>query len=348
MGANCPNFAESFSKRWLKRWRKKGRETRGSAQVGTGFFEVGIQTIDLFLFEFFIEGGVDAQRDRDVLVAHLIAGGHDVHAGEVHQGAEGVAELVRGKGVDEHGQAAWAVFVLLAVVAVLDVKVTHVALPQALPALLSHLPAFGVVEHVEAAVLLGAEIIDEDLGDTDDADAGRRLGDLDLFGAEVVALADRDGGVVEVDVRPGEGGGLAAAEAGVEQEHGGSLGGVGRLPDPALLRLGEGVARLRRSPGGGDGLDQRVVHHDLRDGEVIRCLGAAAQIGEGKVGEGRFAVVPAGQRVEHPLKVGRAQIRRRDVHQIAPVGFIGGQPVNAFLADALCLFGRDEIIVQGA
>ena len=204
------------------------------------------------------------------------------------------------------------------------------------------------MEHVEAAVLLGAEIIDEDLGDTDDADAGRRLGDLDLFGAEVVALADRDGGVVEVDVRPGEGGGLAAAEAGVEQEHGGSLGGVGRLPDPALLRLGEGVARLRRSPGGGDGLDQRVVHHDLRDGEVIRCLGAAAQIGEGKVGEGRFAVVPAGQRVEHPLKVGRAQIRRRDVHQIAPVGFIGGQPVNAFLADALCLFGRDEIIVQGA
>jgi len=51
-----------------------------------------------------------------------------------------------------------------------DFRVTHVALPQALPPLLGHLPAFGVVEHVEAAVLLGAEIIDEDLGDTDDAD----------------------------------------------------------------------------------------------------------------------------------------------------------------------------------
>ena len=237
---------------------------------------------------------------------------------------------------------------MLAVVAVLDVQVAHIALPQALPALLSHLLAFGVVEHVEAAVLLGAEIIDEDLGDTDDADAGRRLGDLDLFGAEVVALADRDGGVVEVDVGPGEGGGLAAAEAGVEQEHRGPLGGVVRLPDPALLRLGDGVAGLRRSPGGGDGLDQRVVHHDLRDGEVIRRLGAAAQIGEGKVGEGRLAVVPAGQRVEHLLEVGRAQLRGGNVHQLAPVGFIGGQPVNAFLADALCLFGRDEIIVQGA
>lgn len=330
VGADYPHFVESLSKRWLKRWRKKERETRGSAQVGTGFFEVGIQTIDFFLFEFFIEGGVDAKRDRDVFMSHLVTGGHDVHTGEVHQSAEGVAELVRGEGVDAHGQATRAVFVLLAVVAVLDVKVTHVALPQALPALLSHLPAFGVVEHVEAAVLLGAEIIDEDLGDTDDADAGRRLGDLDLFGAEVVALADRDGGVVEVDVGPGEGGGLAAAEAGVEQEHRGPLGSVGRLTDPALLRLGDGVAGLRRSPGGGDGLDQRVVHHDLRDGEVIRRLGAAAQIGEGKVGEGRLAVVPAGQRVEHPLEVGRAQIRRRDVHQLAPVGFIGGQPVNAF------------------
>ena len=259
-----------------------------------------------------------------------------------------MAELVRGKGVDEHGQAAWPIFVLLAVVAVLDVKVTHVALPQALPPLLGHLPAFGVVEHVEAAVLLGAEIIDEDLGDTDDADAGRRLGDLDLFGAEVVALADRDGGVVEVDVSPGEGGGLAAAEAGVEQEHRSPLGSVGRLTDPALLHLGDGVAGLRCSPGGGDGLDQRIVHHDLRDGEVIRRLGTAAQIGEGKVGEGRLAVVPAGQRVEHLLEVGRAQLRGGDGHQIAPVGFIGGQPVNAFLADALCLFGRDEIIVQGA
>ena len=348
MGADCPNFAESFSKRWLKRWRKKGRETRGSARVGTGSFEVSVQTIDFLFLKFFIEGGVDAKRDGDVLVAHLVAGGHDVHTGEVHQGAEGMAELVRGKGVDAHGQAARAIFILLAVVAVLDVQVAHIALPQALPALLGHLLAFVVVEHVEAAVLLGAEIIDEDLGDADDADAGRRLGDLDLFGAEVVALIDRDGGVVEVDVGPGEGGGLAAAEAGVEQEHGSSLGSVGCLTDPALLRLGDGVAGLRRSPGGGDGLDQRVVHHDLRDGEVIRRLGAAAQVGEGEVGEGRLAVVPAGQRVEHPLKVGRPQLRGGNVHQLAPVGFIGGQPVNAFLADALCLFGRDEIIVQGA
>ena len=38
MGGNYPNFPESFEKRWLKRWRK------------------------------FVEGGVDAQRDRDVLI----------------------------------------------------------------------------------------------------------------------------------------------------------------------------------------------------------------------------------------------------------------------------------------
>lgn len=346
MGGNCPCFRESFSKRWLKRWRKKGRETRGSAQVGTGFFEVGIQTIDLFLFEFFIEGGVDAKRDRDVFMAHLITGGHDVHTGEVHQSAEGVAELVRGEGVDAHGQAARAVFVLLAVVAVLDVQVAHIAFPQALPALLGHLLAFVVVEHVEAAVLLGSKIIDKDFGDADDADAGGGLGDFNFLSAEVVALIDRDGGVVEVDVGPSEGSGLAAAEAGVEQEHGGPLGGVGRLTDPALLLLGEGVARFRRGPGRGDGLDQRVVHHNLRDGEVIRRLGAAAQVGEGEVGEGRLAVMPVGQCIEHLLEVGRTQLRGGNVHQLAPVGLIGGQPVEAFLADTFGLFGCDEVIVQ--
>lgn len=174
-----------------------------------------------------------------------------------------------------------------------------------------------VVEHIETAVLLGAKIIDKNFGDADDADAGRGLGDLDLFSAEVIAFVDRDGGVVEVDVGPSEGSGLAAAEAGVEQEHGGSLSGVGCLTDPALLLFSEGVARLRRSPGGGDGLDQRVVHHDLRDGEVIRGLGAAAQVGEGEVGERRLAVMPVGQVVEHLLEVGRAQLRRRDVHQFA-------------------------------
>ena len=205
-----------------------------------------------------------------------------------------------------------------------------------------------VVEHIEAAILLGAKIIDKNFGDADDADAGRGLGDLDLFSAEVIAFVDRDGGVVEVDVGPSEGGGLAAAEAGVEQERGGSLGGVGCFTDPALLRLGEGVARLWCSPGGGDGLDQRVIHHDLRDGEVIRRLGAAAQVGEGEVGERRLAVMPVGQVVENLLEVGRAQLRRRDVHQLAPVGLIGRQSVNAFLADALCLFGGNEVIVQGA
>ena len=38
VGGNYPNFPESFEKRWLKRWRK------------------------------FVEGDVDAQRDRDVLM----------------------------------------------------------------------------------------------------------------------------------------------------------------------------------------------------------------------------------------------------------------------------------------
>ena len=79
-------------------------------------FEVGVQTIDFFLLEFFIEGGIDAEGDADVLVPHLIAGGEDVHTSEIHQCAEGVAQLMGREGVDDHGQAAGAVLVLLAVI----------------------------------------------------------------------------------------------------------------------------------------------------------------------------------------------------------------------------------------
>ena len=84
VGVNYPHFPESFFEMQVKMQVKKGREMRGSARVSTGFFEVGIQTIYFLFLKFFIEGGIDAQRDRDVLVAHLIAGGHDVHTGEVH------------------------------------------------------------------------------------------------------------------------------------------------------------------------------------------------------------------------------------------------------------------------
>lgn len=68
VGANCPNFRESFFEMQVKMQVKKGGETRRSARVGTGFFEVGIQTIYFLFLKFFIEGGVDAQRDRDVLM----------------------------------------------------------------------------------------------------------------------------------------------------------------------------------------------------------------------------------------------------------------------------------------
>lgn len=60
---------------------------------------------------FFIKSSVDAQRDRDILVAHLIAGCHNVNTGEVHQCAEDVPELVGRKLLDEDRQTAR--FVLL-------------------------------------------------------------------------------------------------------------------------------------------------------------------------------------------------------------------------------------------
>ena len=111
-------------------------------------FEVGVQTIDFFLLEFFIEGGIDAEGDADVLVPHLIAGGEDVHTGEIHQCAEGGALRMGREGSDDHAQAAGAVRVLRAVLTVLDIQVAHVAFPELLPALLRHPFSFWIVEHV--------------------------------------------------------------------------------------------------------------------------------------------------------------------------------------------------------
>ena len=117
--------------------------------------EISVQKVDLLFLEFFVQRGIDAQRDVDVLVAHLIAGGENVYARKVHQGAEGVAQLVRGEGVNDLGQTTGAVFTLFAIVTVLDVKILHIALPQAFPALLGHALALAVVQHIQAAVLLG-------------------------------------------------------------------------------------------------------------------------------------------------------------------------------------------------
>lgn len=64
-------------------------------------FEISVQPVDLLFLEFFVEGGIDAQRDADVLVAHLITGGHDVHTGKVHQGAEGMAQLMGRECIDD-------------------------------------------------------------------------------------------------------------------------------------------------------------------------------------------------------------------------------------------------------
>ena len=55
---------------------KSKRARNKSAGLCTGLFEVSVQTVYFLLLEFFVEGGIDAKRDRDVFVAHLVAGGH--------------------------------------------------------------------------------------------------------------------------------------------------------------------------------------------------------------------------------------------------------------------------------
>lgn len=136
---------------------------------------------------------------------------------------------------------------------------------------------------------------------------------------EVIAVVDRDRGSVQINVRPSEGGGFAAAQAGVKQQHGGALGAVGRFADPALLLFGDGLTGFRIGTGGAGGFDDGVILHHFRDSEIINRLGAAAEVGQGEVGHRRLAIVPLGQPVQHRLEVGSTQIGRRTGQQIAPV-----------------------------
>ena len=68
MGANYPHFRESFFEMQVKMQVKKGEKQGGQPELAQDFFEVGIQTIYFLFLKFFIEGGIDAQRDRDVLM----------------------------------------------------------------------------------------------------------------------------------------------------------------------------------------------------------------------------------------------------------------------------------------
>ena len=108
------------------------------------FLEIGVQTIDLLLLEFFVKRSVDAEGDADILMTHLIAGGENIDSGKVHQGTKGVPQLVRCKGFNAHGQAAWALFAFFAVIAVLCIQIGHVAAPQSFPCLLCHAVQYAV------------------------------------------------------------------------------------------------------------------------------------------------------------------------------------------------------------
>ena len=51
--------------------------------------EISVQKVDLLFLECLVQRGIDAQRDVNILVAHLIAGGENVYAQKVHQDGKG-------------------------------------------------------------------------------------------------------------------------------------------------------------------------------------------------------------------------------------------------------------------
>ena len=177
------------------------------------FLEIGVQTIDLLLLEFFVKRSVDAEGDADILMTHLIAGGENIDSGKVHQGTKGVPQLVRCKGFNAHGQAAWALFAFFAVLAVLCIQIGHVAAPQSFPCLLCHAVALYSMQYIQAIVLLSFEIVHKDLWNINDPDTGFCFGILDFFILEIITAVNGDRGFFQIDIGPSEGGSFAAAEA---------------------------------------------------------------------------------------------------------------------------------------
>ena len=169
------------------------------------------------------------------------------------------------------------------VVAIFDVQIPHIAFPEAFPALFRHPLAFGIVEDIQAAVLLGFEVVHKNLWDADHPDASGGFGVFRFFVGKVIAFADGDRRVGQIHVSPRQGSGFAAAQARIEQQHGGTLGVVGRFADPLLLFLADRFPRLGWRTGGCRGLDQRVVQNDLWDRQLIRSLCAGTQAGQGEV-----------------------------------------------------------------
>lgn len=131
------------------------------------------------------------------------------------------------------------------------------------------------------------------------------MGHLVFLLEKIVSFGDGDRGLLQIDVCPRQRGGLAAAQAGVEQQHGCTLGGVRRFADPALLLVGDGCADLRRRTGRTGGFCDGVVQDHLGDGKIVGGLGAAAQIGQGKVRKRRVTIVSGGKLVQPALKVCR-------------------------------------------
>lgn len=97
-------------------------------------------------------------------------------------------------------------------IAVFDVQISHIAFPEAFPALFRHPFAFGIVQDIQAAVLLGLEVVHKNLWDADHSDASGGFGVFGFFVGKVIAFADGDRRVGQIDVSPRQGSGFAAAQ----------------------------------------------------------------------------------------------------------------------------------------
>ena len=180
-------------------------------------------------------------------MAHLLLAGEDVHAGMVHQGGKGVAQAVGRERFDREDLAAGVVLAArVQLAAVLPVHVAHVGFPEGDPGVAGHHLIVGRGQDVGTGVRELPQEVDQLLRDRDDAGAALGLRTLEGAVFEVIGFGDADRAVLQIHVGPEQGGRLSAAQAGIEQQHGGRAGTVVELFDAPALFLCQCAALLLR------------------------------------------------------------------------------------------------------
>ena len=296
--------------------------------------------------------GVDIQRRFDIGVAEQLFCSQHVHAGLIQHTGVSVAELMRGEGLDHGGEAAGgeagfqcAVLLLRldggGKIAVFLIQNAHIAFPHSAPGRLGIDAAGGIRAEVQRFVRLARQKRHEEIRNVDQPHSGlglRHVLDMRHSVDEFGAFIDADRFFLQIDVAPGQGDQLPAADAGIEHHHGGQPRGVVGLFDPPALLLGDRLPFLRRGAmWDHDGRAGVEIHDAVVDGKLEDVVGVQQDIAEGFTAQRLF--LSAGQIEQELLDLHRLDSSDRHAVQ--------RRQMFAFTLNILIITGGDAGLLDG-